>query len=76
MEIEWSEPPPDKKGASDGSIEFVAELRKRPGVWGRWPKPVKHHAQAGYLRSKYPDVEWVARKVDGKIGIWARTKES
>jgi len=77
IEMEWSEPPPDRKyGDGDVPDQFVAELRRNPGRWARWPKPIKHHAQAGYWRTKYPDIEWVARKVDGTISVWARTKET
>jgi len=77
MKMEWSEPPPEKYAADANFMgQFVAELRRNPGRWARWPKTVKYHAQVGYMRTKFPDTEWVARKVDGTINVWARTKET
>jgi hypothetical protein len=77
-DIIWEEPP-EPQGRTYGSRQaFVAELRKRPGQWARYPYPV-HRQQLYTNRKDFPDVEWLMRPHvddgvfgDNKVHLYGR----
>lgn len=80
--IRWEEPPASRVGKTAKVLAevraLVIELKRNPGKWAR----IKDYASAsgaGSIRTKlvaaFPDVEFVARKLDDGSAIWARFVE-
>ncbi len=70
MEIEWSDPP--AKGGSTAWSDFIKELHKHPGQWGKFPNEVKSWANFKYHKEKNTDIEWIGRTIDKKLNVWGR----
>ena len=64
MNIEWIEPPPvapgDRRPGARGL--FVAELRKRPGEWAKYPVRIAPNS-CNINKKIFPGTEWVSRDV-------------
>lgn len=71
-DIEWGAPPPDGRQRRGEAQAFVAELRRRPGEWAKYPIPVSR--QMGQTNRKmHPGTEWTARaRPDGKCDLYGR----
>ena len=73
MDIEWSDPPEKTTGMM---VQFVAELRKRPGQWGKYPNLFKSHSNITAYRNKYQDIEFRPVTIGKQqVAVWARCKE-
>ena len=73
IDIVWEDPPPPAvTGPKSMSKEFVAALEANPGRWARWGTEFTTSAGVVRLRREYPHIEWVTRKVDGKVHAYAR----
>jgi hypothetical protein len=73
MQIEWKEPPAQKRGRDCRKRQmFVAELRKRPGEWALYTSSASH--TLAYINQKdFPGTEWTCRKnADGRFEVFAR----
>lgn len=71
MTVEWEEPP--RNGGQRGALtDFVEELIKHPGKWGKYPEPIKYAATLSYHKTKYPDVELITKTVDKQLYVWGR----
>lgn len=84
-ELEWSEPPPDKRGAPALFWQEVwRQLRERPGEWAKLPGTypssvptnIKNGAYAGTVKGEFGCTTRGAEKLPGKKSrrchIWVR----
>ncbi|MCB1902151.1 MAG: hypothetical protein KDH16_22870 [Rhodocyclaceae bacterium] len=69
--LEWGDPPPPTE-RSHITRDFVAELKRRPGEWAKYPRTLANQHQAHYERT-YWGTEWEFRlRDDGRYDAWAR----
>ena len=71
-DIEWVAAPPPALRGQGITQRFVAELQTRPGEWAKYPTEFATSSSIGVYRTKFPDVEWVSRRNDGKVVVYAR----
>lgn len=79
-EIVW-EAPPESAHANNGgggkvgrTKRFVAELKKRPGVWAKYPSVMSRNAATVYAK-QHPGTEWTGRTLPdgtGRIDLYGR----
>lgn len=79
-EVEWGDPPLGKgPGARGRWDDTVAQLRTRPGQWGKLKEGPTASIASATTRFKalFPDCEFVSRATgDGRSAIWGRCKEN
>jgi hypothetical protein len=77
MNIEWVEELPQPKnghfGAMRKTLEFIEQLKTRPGVWAIYKELDRPMwSQSSQYRKNYPGTEWAQRTVNGKGYVYAR----
>ena len=73
MDIEWEDPPERQSGQM---VEFIAELRKHPGKWGKYPTTFKAYSNVTMYRNKYQDIEFRPVTIGKQqVSVWARCRE-